>query len=312
MCRTSARTSATSALVIAALASSFLAASCRRAPDVDPTYRAEVERWRRERVADLGRDNGWLTLVGLFWLKPGENRFGSAPDAPLRLEGKGVPPIAGSLFLAANGDVRLIPAPTAGVTLNGQPATEAVLRADRDGEPDIVSIGTLRMHVIVRGEARGVRVRDPQSQARLAFNGIDCFPIDPAYRVEATLERIPQPREVLVASAHGPEQRMLVPGTVRFALKGRTLSLVPFVTSPDDDTLFFVFRDATSGQESYGAGRFLDAKAPAKGSTTFVLDFNYSTNPPCAFTPYATCPLPPKENVLPVRIEAGEETPHIH
>ena len=130
--------------------------------------------------------------------------------------------------------------------------------------------------------------------------------MDPALRVEGTFEKYAAPREVEVPSAQGPPQKVLAPGLVRFRVRGKERTLEPTVESPTDDTLFFVFGDATNGTETYGAGRFLYAPVPKAGETKVVLDFNLAQNPPCAFTPYATCPLPPPQNRLPVRIEAGE------
>ena len=164
----------------------------------------------------------------------------------------------------------------------------------------------MSLYVIERGDRLAIRVKDANNPTRRRFKGIESFPIDPSYHVQGTFEPYPAPRRVTVATAQGPTQTMLVPGLVRFSLAGRALTLEPFVTSPEDPTFFFVFRDATAGSETYGAGRFLDASAPARGSSTVVLDFNEATNPPCALTPFATCPLPPQGNVLPIRIEAGE------
>ena len=284
-----------------------LAAGCaRQAPAVDPAYRAEVEAWRAARLARLTAPDGWLTLAGLVWLRPGANRFGSDPGDEIVLAGAGIPGVAGSFDLGAGGAVVLDPAPGAAVTVAGRTAARGPLRSDASGHPDVVALGNYRLNVIDRAGQLGVRIKDIASPARAGFRGIAYFPLDEAYRVTGTFEPYPTPREVKVASHQGPAQTMLAPGVVRFALGGRALALEPFVSSPGDRTFFFVFRDATSGRETYGAGRFLDADAPAAGDHTVVLDFNKATNPPCAFTPFATCPLPPPENVLPVRVAAGE------
>ena len=163
------------------------------------------------------------------------------------------------------------------------------------------------MAVIRREEEFALRVRNPNSPVRTGFTGLQYFPLDPRYRVEARLERYPTPKSVEVAAAQGPRQRLLAPGVAHFSLHGQSLTLQPLISSADNPTYFFVFHDATSGRETYGAGRFLDAAAPLPGSETLVLDFNRAYTPPCAFTPYATCPLPPPENVLPVPVRAGEK-----
>ena len=284
-----------------------LAAACARPTPPDPAYAGEIEKWRAHRLAALTADDGWLSVAGLFWLKQGENRFGSSAANDIVLPGIGVPSVAGTLDLRPDGTVFARPQPGAGVTLDGQPARERFLESDHGGgKPDVLRIGSVSLYVIERGGALAVRVKDARNPARLQFKGIESFPADPSYKVQGTFEPYPAPRRATIATAQGPSQTMLVPGLVRFTLAGKALTLEPFVDSPEDTTFFFVFRDKTSGRETYGASRFLDAAAPVKDSRTVLLDFNKATNPPCAFTPFATCPLPPPGNVLPVRIEAGE------
>jgi len=290
-----------------AAAALSLAGCGDRVPPVSASYRAEVERWRAERLAALTKDDGWLTLAGLFWLKAGDNRFGAAPGNEIVLRGHGVPALAGSFELTPDGSVIAHVRPEAGVTLAGQPVPARPLRSDHDGKPDVLEVGSVRFYLINRSGKLAVRVKDRESPVRTGFKGLTYFPINPAFRVQGTLEPYATPREVTVATEQGPAQRMLVTGLVRFRLAGRDLALEPFLSSPDDQEFEFVFRDATAGRQTYGAGRFLDLPVPARGSRSVVLDFNYAYNPPCAFTPYATCPLPPRQNELPVAIEAGEK-----
>ncbi len=285
----------------------LLVACGPKAAPVSDAYRAEVERWRSQRLAALTSEDGWLTLAGLYWLKPGENRFGADPANEVVLHGRGVPARAGSFELAPEGSVVAHVQPDAGVTLAGQPVPARPLHSDRDGKPDILVVGSVRFYLINRSGKLAVRVKDRESPVRTGFKGLAYFSINPAYRVEGTFEPYAAPREVTVATEQGPAQRMLVTGLVRFVLAGRALALEPFLSSPDDNEFEFVFRDATAGHETYGAGRFLDVPVPPRGSRRVVLDFNYAYSPPCAFTPYATCPLPPRQNELPVRIEAGEK-----
>jgi uncharacterized protein (DUF1684 family) len=290
-----------------ALALTLLAAvGCDRRPPADPAYLAELEAWRGERLAELTAEDGWLTLVALAWLEPGDNPFGSAPSNRVVLPGRGVPPVAGTLTLEADGAVVLRTAPEAGVTVDGQPATEARLRSDRDGSPQIVAVGPLRFRIIERGGRKAVRARDPGSPARASFPGLEYFPVDPRLRVEGAFEPYAEPREVRIQSYQGPDQTMIAPGIVRFEILGAACALEPLTSSREPEEFFFVFRDATAGTETYGAGRFLDADLPDPATGRVILDFNRAYNPPCAFTPYATCPLPPPQNVLAARIEAGE------
>ena len=283
-----------------------LAACAAHSPTPDPAYRGEIEQWRSHRLERLTADNGWLTLVGLDWLRPGVNRFGSAPDNDVTLSAPGVPPVAGTLEVTDDNTVTLHPAEGSGLTVNGQPASEQVLATDADGHPDVLGLGRLSFYVIARGDRLGVRVKDPDAEARRGFKGIQYFPIDPSYRVTATFEPYETPRQVQVPTAIGTPASMLAPGLLHFTLKGESLSLEPYLESPDAKELFIVFRDATSGETTYGGGRFLDAAVPGSDQTT-VLDFNRAYNPPCAFTPYATCPLPTEENILSVAVEAGEK-----
>ena len=222
------------------------------------------------------------------------------------LPGRGVPPVAGTLTLEDDGAVVLRTAPEAGITVDGQPATEVLLRSDRDGSPQTVAVGPVRFHIIERGGRKAVRARDPENPARASFPGIEYFPVDPRLRVTGTFEPYSEPREVRVPSHQGPDQTMLAPGIVRFEVLGQPCTLEPLAASRQPDSFFFVFRDATAGNETYGAGRFLDADAPDPATGKVTLDFNRAVNPPCAFTPYATCPLPPPQNVLAVQIAAGE------
>ena len=290
----------------------FSTIACKRPPVSNPAYAAEIGTARALRQKRLESENGWLTLVALHWLTPGENAVGSDPAAPLALEAPGVPKKAAAFDLRPDGSVHLRAEPGAPVAVNGAPPTGEALRSDKGGKPDVVTVGRVRLTVIERGGRLAVRARDPESPRRTGFTGIDHFPVDPALRLEARFEPYEALREIDVPSAQGPPQKAFAPGLVRFTIAGKEHSLEPTVESPSDETFFFVFSDATAGSGSYGAGRFLYAGKPKTGESRLVLDFNLAENPPCAFTPYATCPLPLPKNVLPVKIEAGEKAPAGH
>lgn len=285
----------------------FVTASCgRNVPAPDPAYVAEIEAWRAERLARLTADDGWLTVVGLVWLQPGVNRFGSDPANEIPLAATDIPALAGTVELLADGSVVARAAEGAAVTVDGAPLVESVLRSDAQGTPDIVGVGRLRFHIIDRGGRLGARIKDPEAAARREFKGIEHFPINPRYRVTARLEPYPEPRQVPVPTVLGTPTPMLAPGVLRFTLLGNELTLEPYQESPDEASYFLIFRDRTSGDTTYGGGRFLDAAAAGADGTT-VLDFNLAYSPPCAFTPHATCPLPPPQNSLRVAVEAGEK-----
>ncbi len=284
----------------------LVAVSCAEAPvPVDPAYAAEIDDWRNARLARLTADDGWLSLTGLYWLEPGENRFGSAEDGAVVLPDPSIPDIAGLLILGPDGTVIVFAEEGAGVEINGEPFTETTLRTDAEGTPDIVTAGRIQFHIIDREGRLAARVKDPEAPSRLAFDGIEHFPIDPVYRVEARFEPYEAPREVAIPTVLGEDTTMLAPGVLRFTLNGAEQTLEPYQDSPDDDSYFLIFRDGTSAVTTYGAGRFLYSDAAGADGTT-VLDFNLAYNPPCAFTPYATCALAPPQNWLQVSIKAGE------
>jgi len=255
----------------------------------DDSYPSSVEQWRHEREAKLKADNGWLTVAGLFWLKDGLNSAGSSPSSAVRLP-RG-PAHAGDFDFHA-GKTTWRPA-------GGAPSP---LRSDTDqGGPDKIVTGDFTMYVIHRGARYAIRLKDRDSQFRREFTGLHWFPIRNEYRVVARFVPFEHGHVIAIPNILGETENEPSPGYAVFTLEGHEYRLEPVL---EDNQLFFIFRDGTSGKETYGSGRFLYADLPKDGKV--VLDFNKAENPPCAFTPYATCPLPPKQNRLPIRIEAGE------
>jgi uncharacterized protein (DUF1684 family) len=268
----------------------------------DEAYRAEVQKWRQDREARLKADGGWLTVAGLFWLKEGESRFGSDAGNDFVLPA-GAPAKAGSfVFAAGQTTVKLLSGVAA--TVGGKPVTTAALKSDENGAPDVLSLGPLPMQVIKRGDRYGVRLKDRDSAARKAFTGLRWYDVREDYRVEARFTSYPAPRPIKVPNILGQTEPMPSPGFATFSWGGQEIRLEGVLEDPGATELFFIVRDQTSGKETYPAGRFRYAGLPKQGK--IVLDFNKAYNPPCAFTAYATCPLPPPQNWMPVRIEAGE------
>ena len=265
----------------------------------DNGYQASIERWRHEREANLTAPNGWLTVAGLFWLKEGVNSAGSSPSSAIVL-----PRVAAHAgdFNFHNGKTTFQADPAVTVNVNGKPAKMAALRSDTDeGGPDAVTVGGLNMFVIHRGQRYGIRLKDNDSEFRRAFTGLHWFPVRDDYRVVARFVTYDTLHKIAVPNILGETEEEPSPGYAVFTLNGHEYRLEPVL---EDKQLFFIFRDQTSGKETYGSGRFLYADLAKDGKV--VLDFNKAYNPPCAFTPYATCPLPPKQNRLAVRIDAGE------
>ncbi len=288
-----------------ALSAILLLGAAGAAPTAE-AHRSEIEAWRAKRTANLHREDGWLTLVGLFWLEEGENRFGSDPKSNRIVFPAGTAPkTMGSLDLAG-GSVTLRAKPEAGLTSGGRPVTAMRLATDAEGEATLLQHGRLRFYVIRRGSRLGVRVKDSQNPARLAFRGIESFPVDLAWRIEARFDAYDPPKTIPVPNILGSVENEKSPGAVVFRLAEREYRLDAIRESGSED-LFLIFGDVTNGRETYGGGRFLYAAPPDKAGRV-VLDFNKAYNPPCVFTPYATCPLPPAGNRLPIRIEAGEKT----
>jgi uncharacterized protein len=272
-------------------------------PAVSTSYASEIHAWRKEREAGLRADGGWLTVSGLFWLKDGDNPFGSEASNEIRLPAS-VPPRAGVIAFHG-GEVRFRLEDAVPGTIRGATVTSGVLKADTSGAPDVLSLGRVTLQVIERGGRFGIRVKDMDSDRRKAFSGLRWFPVTESYRVVARL--VPAPGMLSITNILGQVSEMPRPGHLVFTLNGKELSLDPVLEEPDAKELFIMFRDQTAPKETYGAGRFLYVDLPKDGRV--VVDFNKAYSPPCAFTPYATCPLPPKQNRLPVRIEAGELAP---
>ncbi len=272
----------------------------------EETYRAEMAQMRRSRAAALTADRSWLSLAGLYWLQPGANSFGTAPTNALLLPGTDGPANAG-IFTFANGTTTVQAAPGVPLQVNGEAISESLLQDDMSGSPDLVTVGDFSMILIKRGERYGIRLYDNNSPIRQAFTGLDWFPVDPAYRIEAEFVPYEPPRLISYGTMLGDTVEEACPGAVEFTWQGVHCRLDAL---PRGDKFFFNFRDGTNGSATYGAGRFLyteGVKYGEEGKTgTVIVDFNQATNPYCAYTAYATCPLPPAQNRLPVRIEAGE------
>jgi uncharacterized protein (DUF1684 family) len=283
--------------LIMAMALSALAAD-------QQAYEAQIKKWRAEREAELKADDGWLTLAGLFWLKEGENRLGSEATNDIVLP-EGVAPARLGVIEFQNGKVTLRITGDAGVTLNDKPVTTVELQSDVQQKPDVLRLGPLSFHVIKRGARYGVRVKDLNSRARREFKGRRWYPVNESYRVTADFVAYDKPREIDIINKLGDVIKMTSPGYVVFKLNGNDYR---FDALDEDGKLFFVFGDRTNGRATYGAGRFLYADMAKDGKA--ILDFNQAINPPCAFTPFATCPLPPRQNRLKIAIEAGELNYH--
>jgi hypothetical protein len=267
----------------------------------DAAHAAEIDAWRAERDAGLRKPGGWLTLVGLYRLRPGANTAGSSPQNSLVFP-DGAPARIGT-FTLDGGEVRFDADPGVEITHSGKPISTVTLDPLAADGP-ILESGPLSFHALERAGRIGIRLRDRNSPVLAAFSGMENFPIEPAWRITARFEAHDEPRSIKVPNIAGAAFDELVHGKLVFEAGGASHQLDPLYKP--EDGFFVVFGDETNGRETYGGGRFLATDPPARDGTV-ILDFNKAYNPPCVFTPYATCPLPPAQNRLPLRIEAGEK-----
>ncbi len=253
-------------------------------------YSTEIASWRTAYEASLKAPSGWLAVAGLFWLHDGENVVGSDPLSDIVTPARTAKRVG--VLKLTGGSVLFTP-------VTGTPKT---LQSDNPGPPDVVDLDGVAMTIIVRGGKLGVRLRDPEAQTRREYTGSHWFPVDGKWRFHAKWTASPPGKTITITNILGMTSQEPTPGFAEFDLAGQHLRLEPVI---EDGDLFFMFKDATTGQSTYGAGRFLHAAMPKDGAVD--LDFNKAYNPPCAFTAFSTCPLPPRQNALPIAIEAGEK-----
>ncbi|MEO5559794.1 MAG: DUF1684 domain-containing protein [Dokdonella sp.] len=265
-------------------------------------YNQQIETWRAQRVERLKAPDGWLSLIGLHWLKDGKNRIGSAKDNDVVLA-KG--PAHLGVIALKSGKASIELDAKAEATIDDKKVASAELLDDTHEKPTTVAFGSASFYMIDRNGKKGLRVKDTAAETRTHFTAIDSFAIDPSWRVEAKWEAYAPTHSLNIPTVLGTVDKMVVPGKATFTRGGKTYTLLPVLEDKDAKEVWFIIADRTSGKETYGAARFLYADMPKDGK--LVIDFNKAYNPPCAFTPYATCPLAPPENRLDLAITAGEK-----
>ncbi|WP_276499095.1 DUF1684 domain-containing protein [Pontibacter litorisediminis] len=303
--------------LIAATLAGFILSSCsesqpadtqgiNQAAEADSGYVASIDAWHATRVQNLQKEDGWLALAGLYWLEPGSNSFGSAESNKIVFpEGK-IAAQAGEFVLEGN-VVKLQPAHGAGITLDGEPVQqEAEVYAPAMEQPAEMRHGSLKWVVIQRGDKYAVRLWDAESEARKSFAGLERYPVQPEWRLEARLEQNPLPKQIPITNVLGQTSQEPSPGAVVFRVDGQEYRLDAL---EEGEELFIIFADKTNGTDTYGSGRYLYMPKPDSSGKTYI-DFNKAYTPPCAFTGYATCPLPPRQNFLPIAVTAGEKSEH--
>jgi uncharacterized protein (DUF1684 family) len=281
----------------------FSVIGCTQKPTADPNYVKEINEWDAKRVNRLKADDGWLNLVGRFWLEKGESTFGSSKDNDIVVESSKLPEYIGSFFFV---DTTVTFKAKDGVEVlhNGKPVKEIVMIDDQKKDITILQIGSIKFNLIVRDTLYGIRFRDLNSDLVKNFKGVERFPIDESWKITAKYEAYNPVKEIEVPNVLGQISKEKCPGAVVFERDGRTYRID--AVDEGEDKLFLIIADQTGGEETYGGGRFMYINKP-DSTGTILLDFNKAYNPPCVFTKYATCPLPPLQNYLKLKIEAGEK-----
>jgi uncharacterized protein (DUF1684 family) len=296
-------------IVIFLLSLFFLINCGSNSPEVSDksAYHKEIQEWQQKRLSSLKATDGWLSLAGLFWLREGENTFGANAANDIVFPAGKASEDMGS-FVLENGEVWVKINPEVQVSHGDSPVKEMKIFADDMAEPLILSHGSLNWFIIKRGNQVGVRLRDTENTVIKNLSGIETFPVDPAWRVEAALEPFDPPKTVPIQNVLGMTVDEISPGLLEFDLQGETYRLEAIDSG---EKLFIMFTDETSGIDTYGAGRYMYVKKPGENGK-IMLDFNKAYSPPCAFTDFATCPLPPQQNHIPIRVTAGEKYTAYH
>ena len=277
--------------------------SCIQKPTADQNYVKEINEWDQKRINRLKAGDGWLNLVGRFWLEKGESTFGSSKDNDIVVESSKLPEHIGSFFFV-DSTVTFKAKEGVEVLYNGKPVKEIVLIDDQKKNITVLQIGSIKFNLIVRDTLYGIRFRDLNSDLVKNFKGVERFPIDESWKITAKYEAYNPVKEIDVPNVLGQISKEKCPGAVVFERDGKTYRID--AVDEGADKLFLIIADQTSGEETYGGGRFMYVNKP-DSTGTILLDFNIAYNPPCVFTKYATCPLPPLQNYLKLKIEAGEK-----
>ncbi len=270
-------------------------------------YQKEILDWQKTLDTNLRKENSWLALAGLFWLDEGVNTFGADNKNDIVFPDSDIPPQIGAFIVDGDAVTLKVTANTP-VDVDGVPAKEALLRPDVSGAPTQLKLGALSFILIQREDGFGIRLWDNSRPERDTFPGRQWYPVDEKFRLEGRYTRFADEKLVSFKRENGADFEAKMEGEVSFFVGNESYALLAF--EDEEGELFIMFRDATNGVETYGSGRYLSVDAPEEGKA--IIDFNRAVNPPCAFTDFATCPLPPAQNNIPVSIKAGERRQKIH
>lgn len=266
-------------------------------------YIEEVNRWHNERIQSLKQEDSWLSLAGLFHLEQGTSTFGSDPANDIVFPGKAPADIG--TFIVENDNISIRINQDVEVTHAGNPVREMEVTSDDEGGPDVFRHNSLLWYVIERRGNYYIRLKDTEHENFTSFDGIDRYPVSADWRIEAEFTAFDEPETISIPDILGDVYQDSLYGLLSFEIDGETHTLAP-LNSPESDRFFIIFGDETNGSETYGGGRYIYIDTPGEDNTTYI-DFNKAYNPPCVFTDFATCPLPPPQNKLPVEVTAGEK-----
>lgn len=272
---------------------------------IEDRYKTEIDEWKKSRIESLRSRTGWLNICGLYWLDEGINSFGSDSSNKIIFP-EAAPSFCGKIILK-NDSVSIISEPSANITFNGKAVTEMELKNDLSGNPTLLESGRYAWFIIKRGDRYGIRLRDYENPRIEMLSSIPSYETSMKWLITADFVPFDTLRKVNVNTVTGDVESYDAPGKIIFKAGRKKCELIPFI---EENRFFIIFGDKTNGSETYGAGRFMYAKTPDKRNEV-LLDFNKAYNPPCAFTPFATCPRPPAENLLEIKIEAGEKEVHL-
>lgn len=278
-------------------------AGCKSEKQVDPEYINEIESWKETRVNNLTQPDSWLSLTGLFWLEPGDNTFGT--DKSNKIVFPAGAPFMG-VFTLKDSVVTFLQAEADLIGTQTEAKDNILLESDLTGNPTLLTYKSLTFYLIDRNGKMGIRLKDSQSEVLKNFTGLSYFPTSPEWRVKASFRPYDPPKRIVIPSIIGTSSEEESTGKLVFSVENKEYSLDVL---PAGNNFFIIFADKTSGEETYGAGRFLSVNG-ADSLGNYYIDFNKAYNPPCAFTKFATCPLPPKDNYLKLAVEAGEKKFH--
>ncbi len=278
--------------------------ACQSRPKASPEYITELAAWHQARLERLKTETGWLNLAGLYWLQEGENTIGVDEKNEIVFPAKAAP-FLGTFYLK-KGVVNFTPRKGVEITCEGKPAGKMTLLDDSQENTTILDYGDLRFYIIKRGDRYGIRLRDLKHKRIDEFKGIDRFPVDENWRIKAKFELYDPPKKVIVPDIIGGQTEEHCFGAYVFEKDGRTFRLETTGDPAKRKSMFVVFGDLTNKKTTYGGGRFIYIPVPDEQGTA-VIDFNKAYNPPCVFSPYATCPLPMEANTLAIEVSAGEK-----